>query len=62
MAGQPFLEPVLFGLPPRRDIGPGIGPADDGAHRDGHDVEQPMPLGAVDPGIGEIKKNSRRCE
>ena len=52
--GQEGLQPVVLGLAEVLDVVPGVGPGDDGADGDGHDVEQFVEPGAVDAGVGQF--------
>src|SRR5206468_316622 len=36
------------------EVGPGLGPADDGAEGEDEDVAQGVQLGAVDAGVGQV--------
>jgi len=38
------------------DVLPGVGPGDDGADGDGHDVNQLVELRAIDPGVGQASE------
>ena len=48
---QEGLEPFQLALAEQFDVDPGVGAADDGADGNGNDVQQLVPLAAVDPGV-----------
>ena len=48
---QEGLEPLLFAVAEELDIHPVIGAADGATNGDGDDIQEFVPLGAVDPGV-----------
>jgi hypothetical protein len=53
---QELPEERLLAAPERLNGHPAVGPRDHGANGDGHDVEQGVALGALDPRIGQRGK------
>ena len=61
---QEGLEPLLFAVAEELDIHPRIGPADGATNGNGDDIQEFVPLGAVDPGIvqrREVFGDGRSC-
>ena len=61
---QESPEPLLFAVSEEHDIHPVIGAADGAADGNGDDIQEFVPLGAVDPGIvqrREVFGDGRSC-
>src|SRR6266542_2726337 len=52
--GQEAPEPVVLGMAEGLDVGPGLGPADDGAQGEDEDVAQGVQLGAIEAGVRQV--------